>query len=91
MSSLILSSQVELSSCLKAVLIYFSVCLFLAPCVDRYHDCKIYKPYCKHPSYKDFVEGYCKKTCDLCPKGKDSVCMRLVCEPSVKNFAKEAK
>ena len=44
--------------------------MFLAPCVDKYDGCNIYKPYCKHPVYKDFVEDQCKKTCDLCPKGK---------------------
>lgn len=38
-------------------------------CEDGYADCFIYKPYCKHDDYKDFVSEYCKKTCDLCPKG----------------------
>ncbi|XP_020627283.1 uncharacterized protein LOC110064562 [Orbicella faveolata] len=41
-----------------------------APCKDGYHDCSIYKPYCKHNSYKEFVSKYCKKTCNLCPKRK---------------------
>jgi len=40
-----------------------------AYCEDGYADCFIYKPYCKHDDYKDFVSEYCKKTCDLCPKG----------------------
>ncbi|XP_078358171.1 serine protease 33-like isoform X2 [Oculina patagonica] len=37
-------------------------------CEDRYHNCKPYKPYCKHEDYKKWVKNNCKKTCDLCPK-----------------------
>lgn len=38
--------------------------------MDTYPYCNIYKPYCKHPDYVDWVKDNCKKTCDLCPKGK---------------------
>ena len=44
--------------------------MFSAPCVDKYGSCSVYKPYCTHPDYKDFLEDQCKKTCNLCPKGK---------------------
>lgn len=39
-----------------------------APCVDTYPSCDIYKPYCEHPDYVDWVKDNCKKSCDLCPK-----------------------
>lgn len=39
-----------------------------AVCKDLINYCHVYKPYCKHEDYSDFVKVNCKKTCDLCPK-----------------------
>ena len=56
---------------MSSYLLEFVTFFFSEACQDVYHDCSIYKPYCKHDTYKDFVSVYCKKTCNLCPKGTD--------------------
>lgn len=48
---------------------YLDFPCFFTACKDLINYCHVYKPYCKHEDYSDFVKVNCKKTCDLCPKG----------------------